>query len=228
VKRQASSADSVSPQDTRKVPAAARLRKETSSSLPSPYSAWEPRIGFAWDPRGDGKTAIRGGFGIFHDRLFDNLFGNAKSNPPFQAPFNNFPFTGDASTPLASNSPAPPTLTPSAFVQDGSLIEPVLIDGNLKIPGTLTWNLGVQHQFGSHLTLETNYVGGHSTHVLRQVDGAPPQPALVQQLLASGVPARRLQRAALYTGGSTFGPAVNNQAFFHTFLQTREERPHWW
>lgn len=42
----------------------------------------EPRIGFAWDPKGDGRTAIRGGFGTFHERIFDNLFGNAKSNHP--------------------------------------------------------------------------------------------------------------------------------------------------
>ncbi|MDQ1453046.1 MAG: hypothetical protein QOK38_2912 [Acidobacteriaceae bacterium] len=189
------------------------------------WDLFEPRIGFAWDPQGDGRTAIRGGFGIFHDRLFDNLFGNAKSNPPFQAPFNGFPFTGGPTTPLASNTPAPPTLIPSAFVPDGSFVEPVVIDGNMKIPGTLTWNIGIERQLGQHLTGQVNYVGSHSTHVLREVDGAPPQPALVQALLQQGVPASLLQRTNLYTGGTladgtTFNPAVNNQAFFHTFLQT--------
>jgi hypothetical protein len=186
----------------------------------------EPRVGFAWDPRGDGRTAIRGGFGIFHDRLFDNLFGNAKSNPPFQVPFNAFPFDGSAATPTASNSPAPPTLTPSRFVQDGSFVEPVLIDGNLKLPGSEAWNIGIERQLGQHLTGQINYVGSHSTHVLREIDGAPPQPALVQQLLQQGVPENLLQRTNLYTGGTLadgttrFNPAVNNQAFFHTLLQT--------
>ena len=70
-------------------------------------------------------------------------------------------------------------------MQDGSLITPVVIDPNMKIPGSLTWNLGVQRQIGAHLTGEVNYVGSHSTHVLREVDGAPAQPALVQQLLAT-------------------------------------------
>ncbi len=191
----------------------------------------EPRIGFAWDPKGDGRTAIRGGFGTFHDRIFDNIFGNAKSNPPFEASSNLFPFDGTTATPLVSNTPPPGTLTPSAFVFDGSFLEPVVIDPNLKIPGTQSWNLGVQHQIGEHLTAELNYVGSHTVHALREVDGAPPQPALVQALLNQGVPASALQNTALYTGGQytdaagntvAFDPAVNNTAFFHILFQTSE------
>jgi hypothetical protein len=189
----------------------------------------EPRIGFAWDPKGDGRTAIRGGFGTFHDRIFDNIFGNAKSNPPFQAQANLFPFTGGPGTPLVSNTPPPGTLTPSAFIFNGDFLEPVVIDPHLKIPGTQSWNLGVQHQINSHLTAELNYVGSHSVHALREIDGAPPQPALVQQLINQGVPTSALQETSLYAGGQytdssgntvKFGPAVNNNAFFHILFQT--------
>jgi hypothetical protein len=185
----------------------------------------EPRIGFAWDPKGDGRTAIRGGFGTFHDRIFDNIFGNAKSNPPFQATANVFPFDGSTATPLVSNTLPPGTLTPSRFVVDGDFNEPVVINPHLKIPGTQSWNLGVQHQFNDRLTAEVNYVGSHSVHALRQIDGAPPQPALIQQYLSQGILPDALQSTALYTGGqdangNTFGPAVNNTAFFHQFYQT--------
>ena len=57
----------------------------------SDYSNVEPRVGFSWDPRGDGKMAVRGAFGIFHDRVFGNLFGNARGNPPFEEDYNEFP-----------------------------------------------------------------------------------------------------------------------------------------
>lgn len=189
----------------------------------------EPRIGFSFDPGGDGRTAIRGGFGIFHDRIFDNLFGNARSNPPYQANLNDFPFDGTPTTPTVTTIPYPGNLTSSAHITDGDFLEPVTIDPNLKMPTSYSYNIGVQHQITTRATIEINYVGNHNVHGLRQVDGAPPQPALVQKLLASGVPASQLQRTNLYTGGSyrnssgkriPYGPAVNNQAFFHDLIQT--------
>lgn len=64
----------------------------TSSGIPFPdKNNWAPRIGFAWDPRGDGKTSVRGGFGVFYDVLLglDNQFQNG-TPPFFAATFFNF------------------------------------------------------------------------------------------------------------------------------------------
>jgi hypothetical protein len=190
---------------------------------------FEPRVGFSYNLTGDGKTAVRGGFGIFHDRIFDNLFGNAKANPPFQAAFNDYPQTGDNTTPTVTNYPNPGNLTPSATITNGDNYEAITIDPNLKMPTNQSWNIGIQREIRNGLTAEINYVGSHGTHLLREIDAAPPQPALVQALLASGVPDSALTAQTLYAGGSysdnggntqTFGPAVYNTAFNHNLFQT--------
>ncbi len=186
----------------------------------------EPRIGFAYDPHGDGKTAIRGGFGIFHDRVFDNLFGSAKSNPPYQAQANDYVFDGTPDTPTVTTLSFPGELTPSPNITNGQFLKaPVVIDPNLKMPTSQTYNIGIQHQLNSTLTVEVNYVGNHSTHGLRAIDGAPPQPSLVQAALAAGVLPNALTFTSLYTGGvdangTRFHPMVNNNAFYHEAFET--------
>jgi len=192
------------------------------------FDNFEPRLGIAWDPFKDGKTSVRAGYGIFHDRVFGNLVGNAKGNPPFQQSFAASPFaqTTDLTTPnTVPTSPIVTNIDPNTGL--GGEIFPTLFDPHFKTPYSQNWNIGIQRQLTTSLTLEVNYVGVKGTRLFRVVDGNPPQPGLVSQLLAFCVPGNAfgcststLTFANLWLGAE-FGvlpfDAVNNNAFQSPF-----------
>ena len=134
-----------------------------------------------------------------------------------------FPFdpNNPATSPTVTTISSPGNLTPSANITNGDYFEAVVIDPHLKMPTSQTWNIGVQHQLNSRLTMEVNYVGGHGTHGLREIDGAPPQPNLVAAAIANGADPADLQvQRSLSWRFVTFDPVVNNTAFFHSLFQT--------
>jgi len=151
----------------------------------SDYSNIEPRVGFSWDPWGNGKTAVRAAFGLFHDRVFGNLFGNARGNPPFEQDYRTFPFEtinnffGSGAFPL----PAVPQTTPSPMIPNGAGLNPVLFDTHFRNTASNNWNFGIQRELGGNNVFDLSYVGAEGHHIYREVDGNPPDPALVQNLL---------------------------------------------
>jgi Carboxypeptidase regulatory-like domain len=159
----------------------------TGHSLYQPdYKDIEPRIGFTWDPWRNGKTAIRGGFGIFHDRVFGNEFGNARANPPFQAEYSTFPIETINNAFGSGAFPSqPPTQVPTATIPDGNLTpDLVIFDQHFRNPASNSWNLDFQRQISNNDVLDLAYVGAMGVHVLGQRDGNPPDPTLVAELVA--------------------------------------------
>ena len=136
----------------------------------------QPRVGFAWDPKGDGKTAVRGGAGISYDFVNEELHHNtvcfspfcgdlAINGPiPFDNPWRDYP----AGSAFPSCCPGHP---PTGVFPVGSTYMP--IDPNIKTPEVYNWNLGVQRQFTSNWFGSASYVGSHAIHMWTLIELNP-------------------------------------------------------
>jgi Carboxypeptidase regulatory-like domain/TonB-dependent Receptor Plug Domain/TonB dependent receptor len=123
---------------------------------------FEPRVGFAWDPFGNEKTAIRGGFGIFDVLPLVYQYGLTA--------FSSAPFTEQGRATVL-----PPGSFPTeafSLVQALSLLREGYIQYNLKRNYVMEWNVNVQRQLAPDLTATIAYVGSRGKHMLFRGDDA--------------------------------------------------------
>jgi len=126
-----------------------------------------PRLGLAWDPWKNGKTAIRAGFGTYYS-LIDALSFLLNSLPPYNG---SLAFTGSLPSllPITPNVPAPPACGPG-IAQPCTIYAPQGVQANAKTPTVEEWNFRVEQELTRNMALRVAYVGSHGYHGLLSVD----------------------------------------------------------
>ena len=157
--------------------------------VPSNFLNFAPRIGFAYDVFGDGKTSLRGGSGFFYDTRVTGIINNRVVDltpfspqvgplTPVPGPFSD-PYCQKTASCAANaiNNPFPISFpVPTNFVFPTPL-QVISYDATKKYqtPVVYEWNLSVEHEFAGGFLMRTAYVGSHSSHIKEslQLDPAP-------------------------------------------------------
>src|SRR6185436_9681517 len=198
-------------------------------SLVKPYNGgYQPRIGIAWDVHGDGKTAVRVGFGRFLSRsnVIEDLLRMSRS-PPWTVAVSSNSLPGTGAT-LASDRTLRSLDTIgsglAANVQGvGATSNFNAVSEDFRPPQSYQWNLTFSHQLMKDTVVEASYVGNHGLHIWRRGinfnDVNPSFRPQIAALIRSGdqasadALANRNRRLPGVTGNVTMSESTGNSTY---------------
>ncbi|HYR88228.1 MAG TPA: carboxypeptidase regulatory-like domain-containing protein [Terriglobia bacterium] len=129
----------------------------------------QPRLGFAWDLFGHGKTVLRAAYAILVDQPLTSVASGRSANPPLAMPLT---FTG------------PIRLDNAVNLARAAGLAPQTVDHDFNNPYIQSWNLNVQRQLTPDLAMMVGYFGSKGTHLIircnlnQPVNGVRPFPVL--------------------------------------------------
>ncbi len=175
---------------------------------PNRYDRISPRIGFAFDPFGNGKTSIRGAYGIFSDTLRPVALNTNQTNQPFS--YGQTTFNVPLSNPYANNMQTLQLLLnyvpPKTAADRAARVFYLPMTENSVAPNFTTgyiqqWNLTVQRQTWKQIVITAAYVGSKGTHLL-----------LLEE-----------QNPGFYIPGQSTTTNVNSRRFYTNFQTITED-----
>ncbi|HXM64809.1 MAG TPA: carboxypeptidase regulatory-like domain-containing protein [Terriglobales bacterium] len=220
----------------RYVPGASGVDPNTGLVIGNPYNGWvdcgvtpgvpkgcmashwwnpAPRIGFAFDPLGNGKWAVRGGYGIF----FEHTNGNEANTESLE------PFNINTQTSSVVNVAGYANLTPALLGAGTTPLSFVSIPSKATWPYMQQWHLDVQHDMGKNTVATLAYVGSGGVHLTRAYEYnqmhavpaalnpyAPGQPISQNDCNSVTLDPVTAQATATVNGITTTGSWANNLA----------------
>ncbi len=195
-----------------------------------------PRFGFAYSPDfdsgflgrlfgGPGKSSIRGGYGLFYDRVFTNLFSNSSGNPPFSTAVFDIPLNGNGGF-LIDDTARLAARTATNRVQEGDELGLAVIFPNAKnnilqkkfvTPNSASWNFGFQRELGNQFLLEVDYVGTKGTNLIRSINAQMTSVARANAINGTNIRISSNSRTN-YLNGSLNTAFGQNSAFLITSI----------
>jgi len=135
--------------------------------IPTFKKGFAPRLGFAWDPRGDAKWLITSAYGIFYEPYYTGQGG------PLQSPISAPPYLQTAQISVPPDFSDPFLGKPPALGAFATPLTNLTLTPNLPLPYSEDWDLNIQRAFGSDLLFEIGYVGTTGTKLPRFIEGNP-------------------------------------------------------